>query len=193
MPCPASTYEEKAIPLIRKPDIRPYRGKLPQIASTAYIDPAAVVIGDVIIGEDSSVWPMTVIRGDVHHIRIGNRTNIQDGCVLHVMKDEYGLSLGDEVTVGHSVTLHGCTIESRVLIGMACIILNGAVIGTGSIIAAGSLITERSNIPPGSLVMGTPGKVKRQVTAMDLHSISAYAERYVGYKNIYLEEVAEHD
>ena len=193
MLCAATTYEEKATSLIRKPDIRPYRGKLPQIASTAYIDPAAVVIGDVVIGEDSSVWPMTVIRGDVHHIRIGNRTNIQDGCVLHVMKDEFALTLGDEVTVGHSVTLHGCIIESRVLIGMGCIILNGAVIGTGSIIAAGSLITERSNIPPGSLVMGTPGKVKRQVTAMDLHSISAYAERYVGYKNIYLEEAAEHD
>jgi carbonic anhydrase/acetyltransferase-like protein (isoleucine patch superfamily) len=179
--------------LIRKPDIRPYRGKSPQIASTAYIDPSAVIIGDVIIGEDSSVWPMTVIRGDVHHIRIGSRTNIQDGCVLHVMKDEYALTLGDEVTVGHSVTLHGCTIESRVLIGMGCIILNGASIGTGSIIAAGTLITERAVIPPGSVVMGSPGKVKRQITAMDLHSISAYAERYVGYKNIYLEESAAHD
>ena len=185
-----SFIKELAKPLTRKPDIRSYRGKSPQIASTAYIDPSAVVIGDVVIGEDSSVWPMTVIRGDVHHIRIGSRTNVQDGCVLHVMKDEYALTLGDEVTVGHSVTLHGCTIESRVLIGMGCIILNGAVIGTGSIIAAGTLITERSVIAPGSLVMGSPGKVKRQVSAMDLHSISAYAERYVGYKNIYLQEVA---
>lgn len=174
----------------RQPDIRAYRGKIPQIADSAYIDPSAVVIGDVVIGEDSGVWPMTVVRGDVHFIRIGKRTNIQDGCVLHVMKDQYPLVLGDEVTVGHSVTLHGCTIESRVLIGMGCIILNGAVIGSDSIIAAGTLITERTVIPSGSLVMGSPGKVKRPLTDADRQSIAAYAERYVGYKNIYKSEVA---
>lgn len=172
------------------PDIRPHHGKFPQIAASAYIDPSAVVIGDVVIGEESSVWPMTVIRGDVHFIRIGNRTNIQDGCVLHVMKDLNPLVLGDEVTVGHSVTLHGCTIESRVLIGMGCIILNGAVIGADSIIAAGTLVTERTVIPAGSLVMGSPGKVKRPLTEADQKSIAAYAERYVGYKNIYKSEVA---
>ena len=176
--------------LIRTPDIRPYKGKFPQIAASAYIDPAAVVIGDVAIGEESSVWPMTVVRGDVHHVRIGRRTNIQDGCVLHVMKDEYPLVLGDDVTVGHSVTLHGCTIHSHVLIGMGCIILNGAVIGANSIIAAGSLITERTVIPEGSLVMGAPGKVKRQLTEMDRESIGAYAERYSGYREIYREEAA---
>ena len=124
--------------MTRTPDIRPYKGKFPQIAASAYIDPASVVIGDVVIGEESSVWPMCVVRGDVHYIRIGKRTNIQDGCVLHVMKDQYPLVLEDEVTVGHSVTLHGCTIHSHVLIGMGCIVLNGAVIGTNSIIAAGS-------------------------------------------------------
>jgi carbonic anhydrase/acetyltransferase-like protein (isoleucine patch superfamily) len=177
--------------LNREPDIRPYRGKLPQIAASAYIDPAAVVIGDVVIGEDSSVWPRTVVRGDVHYIRIGIRTNIQDGCVLHVMKDQYPLILGDEVTVGHSVTLHGCTIESRVLIGMGCTILNGVVVGSNSIIAAGTLIPERTVIPPGSLVMGSPGKVKRQLTAIDQHSIEKYAERYAGYKEIYRNEAAE--
>jgi gamma-carbonic anhydrase len=177
--------------LNRVPDIRPYRGKYPQIAASAYIDPAAVVIGDVVIGEDSSVWPMCVVRGDVNFIRIGNRTNIQDGCVLHVMKEQYPLVLGDEVTVGHSVTLHGCTIESHVLIGMGCIILNGATIGTGSIIAAGTLITERTVIPPGSLVMGSPGKVKRELTAADLESIGKYAERYAGYGDIYRQEAAE--
>ena len=174
----------------RVPDIRPHHGKFPQIAASAYIDPSAVVIGDVVIGEESSVWPMTVIRGDVHFIRIGNRTNIQDGCVLHVMKDLNPLVLGDEVTVGHSVTLHGCTIESRVLIGMGCIILNGAVIGADSIIAAGTLVTERTVIPAGSLVMGSPGNVKRPLTEADQKSIAAYAERYVGYKNIYKSEVA---
>jgi len=175
------------------PDIRPYRGKWPQIAATAYIDRASVIIGDVVIGEDSSVWPMTVVRGDVNYIRIGKRTNIQDGCALHVMKDEYPLVLGDEVTVGHAVTLHGCTIESNVLIGMGCIILNGAVIGANSIIAAGTLITERTVIPPGSLVMGSPGKVKRELTDADQHSIAAYAERYVGYKNSYKSEAASGD
>ena len=172
----------------RTPDIRAYRGKFPQIAASAYIDPAAVIIGDVVIGENSSVWPGTVVRGDVHYIRIGARTNLQDRCVLHVMKDEYPLILGDDVTVGHSATLHGCTVESRVLIGMGSIILNGAVIGSNSIIAAGSLITERTQIPAGSLVMGSPGKVKRQLTAIDWNSIDEYAKRYAGYSEIYRAE-----
>jgi len=186
---PAITYGKFEF-LMRTPDIRPYQGKFPRIAASAYIDPAAVVIGDVVIGEESSLWPMTVVRGDVHHIRIGNRTNIQDGSVLHVMKDQYPLVLGDEVTVGHSVTLHGCTIHSHVLIGMGCIILNGAVIGSHSIIAAGTLITERTVIPEGSLVMGSPGKVKRQLLESDQHSIAAYAERYVQYAATYRNEVA---
>ena len=174
--------------MARQPDIRPYRGKQPQIAASAYIDPAVVVIGDVVIGEDSSVWPCTVIRGDVHYIRIGARTNIQDGCVLHVMRDEWPLILGDDVTIGHSVTLHGCTIESRCLIGMGAVILNGVVVGSGSIVAAGALLTERTVIPPGSLVMGSPGKVKRALSEIDKASIDAYAKRYVEYKNIYRSE-----
>jgi carbonic anhydrase/acetyltransferase-like protein (isoleucine patch superfamily) len=175
----------------REPDIRPYRGKHPQIALSAYVDPAAVIIGDVEIGEDSSVWPCSVVRGDVHYIRIGARTNIQDGSVLHVMRDECPLILGDDVTVGHSVTLHGCTIESRCLIGMGAVILNGVTIGSGSIVAAGTLITERSVIPAGSLVLGSPGKVKRALTGIDQASIDAYAKRYVEYKNIYRQEPAE--
>jgi gamma-carbonic anhydrase len=174
--------------LRRQPDIRPFRGKWPQIAASAYIDPAAVVIGDVIIGEDSSVWPCVVIRGDVHYIRIGARTNIQDGSICHVMRDEYPLILGDDVTIGHSVTLHGCTIESRCLIGMGAVILNGVTVGTGSIVAAGTLLTERTVIPAGSLVMGSPGKVKRLLTAIDQAAIDAYSQRYVGYKNTYRED-----
>src|SRR5206468_5050486 len=153
-----------------------------------YIDPAAVIIGDVVIGEDSSVWPCSVIRGDVHHIRIGARTNIQDGCVLHVMRDEHPLVLGDDITVGHSVTLHGCTIESRCLIGMRATLLNGVVIGEGSIIAAGTLLTERTIIPARSLVVGSPGKVKRTLTPIDQATIDRYSQRYVEYKNIYREE-----
>jgi carbonic anhydrase/acetyltransferase-like protein (isoleucine patch superfamily) len=170
--------------------IRAYRGKRPEIAASAYVDPAAVIIGDVVIGEDASVWPCAVIRGDVHYIRIGARTNIQDGCVLHVMRDEYPLILGDDVTVGHAVTLHGCKIESRCLIGMGSILLNGVTVGAGSIVAAGTLITERTAIPPGSLVVGHPGKVKRTLTAIDQAAIDAYAQRYVEYKNIYMQEVA---
>jgi carbonic anhydrase/acetyltransferase-like protein (isoleucine patch superfamily) len=180
-----------SIELSRQPDIRPYRGKRPQIAASAYIDPAAVIIGDVVIGEDSSVWPCTVIRGDVHHIRIGARTNIQDGCVLHVMRDEHALVLGDGVTIGHSVTLHGCSIESRCLVGMGAVILNGVHIGSGCIIAAGTLLLEGAKIPPGSLVVGHPGKVKRLLTGIDQASIDAYAERYVEYKNIYRKEPIE--
>ena len=170
--------------------IRSFRGHLPQIAASAYVDPQAVVIGDVVIGEDSSVWPCAVIRGDVHYIRIGARSNVQDGSVLHVMRDTNPLVLGDEVTVGHSVTLHGCTVESRCLIGMGSIILNGAVIGTGSIVAAGTLIPERTVIPPGSLVMGSPGKVKRALTVDDQASIDKYWNNYVGYKEQYKKETS---
>jgi carbonic anhydrase/acetyltransferase-like protein (isoleucine patch superfamily) len=161
---------------------------MPQIAASAYVDPAAVIIGDVVLGEHSSVWPCAVIRGDVHYIRIGERSNVQDNSVLHVMRDTNPLVLGDNVTVGHSVTLHGCTIESRCLIGMGSIILNGVVIGSGSIVAAGTLIPERTVIPPGSLVMGSPGKVRRPLTEEDQQSIDRYAQNYFEYKEIYKAE-----
>ena len=176
--------------MTRQPDIRPYRGKHPQIAASAYIDPASVIIGDVVIDDDASVWPLCVVRGDVNYIRIGARTNIQDGSILHVMKDEYPLILGDDITVGHAVTLHGCTIESRCLIGMRATILNGVVVGESSMVAAGTLLTERTVIPPRSLVMGSPGKVRRTLTAIDQATIDMYARRYVEYKNIYKNEVA---
>ena len=169
--------------------IRSYKGRKPQIAASAYVDPAAVVIGDVTIGEHASVWPCVVIRGDVHFIRIGARTNVQDGSVLHVMRDEWPLILGDNVTIGHGVVLHGCTIESRCLIGMGSIILNGAKIGAGSIVAAGTLVPEGTDVPPGSLFMGHPGKFRRALTAEDQASIDNYAARYVEYKETYRAEV----
>jgi gamma-carbonic anhydrase len=168
--------------------IRSYRGRWPKIAKSAYIDPAAVIIGDVTIGERASIWPGAVVRGDVHWIRIGARTNIQDGCVLHVMRDEAALSIGDGVTVGHGVILHGCTIESRVLIGMGSIVLNHVQIGTGSIIAAGTLVPERTVIAPSSLFMGHPGKFRRSLSEQDLTTIDAYAERYIGYAESYRNE-----
>src|SRR5271170_2928068 len=165
--------------------IRSYQGHTPQIAASAYIDPQAVVIGDVVIGEHSSVWPCAVLRGDVNFMRLGARTNIQDGSVLHVMRDTNPLILGDEVTVGHAVVLHGCTIESRCLIGMGSIILNGAKIGAGSIVAAGTLVPEGTEVPPGSLFMGHPGKFRRALADADQDSIDAYAQRYVEYKETY--------
>jgi len=168
--------------------IRSYRGRLPRIAATAYVDPAAVVIGDVELGEHSSVWPCAVIRGDVHWIRIGARTNIQDGSILPVMRDEYPLLIGDSVTLGHGVILHGCTIDSRVLIGMGAIVLNGANIGAGSIIAAGTLVPERTIVAPGSLFMGHPGKFVRALTAGDQEAIDQYALRYVEYAETYRAE-----
>jgi carbonic anhydrase/acetyltransferase-like protein (isoleucine patch superfamily) len=169
--------------------IRSYLGKRPEIAASAYIDPAAIVIGDVTVGEASSVWPGVVIRGDVQRIRIGARTNIQDGSVLHVMRDKHGLEIGDSVTVGHGAVLHGCTIESRVLIGMGAIVLNGARIGTGSIIGAGTLVLEGTDVPPGSLFMGHPGEFRRTLTAKDLENIDAYAARYAEYAETYKAEM----
>jgi gamma-carbonic anhydrase len=163
--------------------IRSFGNQTPKIAPSAYLDPQAVVIGDVTIGEDASVWPCAVLRGDGHAIRIGARTSIQDGCVLHVQSGEYPLTVGDNVTVGHGVILHGCSVESGCLIGMGSIILNGAKVGTGSIIAAGSLIPERAEIPSGSLVMGVPGKIRRAVTEQERRQIAESAEHYVGWKD----------
>ena len=171
--------------------IRAFLGRSPAIAASAYIDDAAVVIGDVAIGEDASVWPGVVIRGDVHWIRIGARTNIQDGSVLHVMRDLYPLTLGENVTVGHGVILHGCMIESRVLIGMGAILLNNVRVGEGSIIAAGTLVPEGTQVPPRSLFMGHPGKLRRELTDRDLESIDAYAARYVEYAETYRKEIAK--
>ena len=168
--------------------IRSYRGRWPKIAASAYIDPDAIIIGDVTIGERASVWPGVVVRGDVHWIRIGARSNIQDGSVLHVMKDQYPLILEENVTVGHGVILHGCTIESRVLVGMGSILLNNARVGTGSIIAAGTLLAEGTKVAPGSLFMGHPGKLRRTLTPEELEGIDAYAARYLEYAQTYREE-----
>ncbi|HYM11029.1 MAG TPA: gamma carbonic anhydrase family protein [Bryobacterales bacterium] len=168
--------------------IRAYRGKAPQIAPSAYIDPSAQVIGDVAIGERSSVWCNSTIRGDVHYIRIGEESNVQDNCCLHVMNGEYPCVLGDRVTVGHSVTLHGCTVEDDCLIGIGAILLNGVRIGAGSIVAAGALVTERTQIPPRSVVMGAPAKVRRASTGVDFERIRRHASNYVEYRRIYRED-----
>lgn len=165
--------------------LRAYKGALPKVHPTAYVDQSAQVIGDVEIGEESSVWMNVVIRGDVNVIRIGRRTNIQDGSVVHVMRGTHPTRVGDEVTVGHAVLLHGCTIDDRVLVGMGAILLNGVTIGSDSIIAAGTLVTEGLEIPPRSLVMGSPGKVRRELSDADVASIRDYADRYVNYRKDY--------
>jgi len=168
--------------------IRSYKGVTPQFPETAYIDDSAQLIGDVIVGEHSSVWMNAVLRGDVREIRVGHYSNIQDNSVLHGMKEQYGVSVGDYVTVGHNAILHGCAVEARCLIGMGSIILNGAVIGSGSIIAAGTLIPEKTIVEPNSLWMGSPGKFRRHLDKKDEETILRYVDNYVAYKKSYLLE-----
>jgi carbonic anhydrase/acetyltransferase-like protein (isoleucine patch superfamily) len=168
--------------------IRSYKGISPTIPASCYVDESAQLIGDVVLGENASVWMNAVLRGDVHSIRVGAHSNVQDCSVLHGMKEKYGVFVGEYVTVGHSVTLHGCIVEDRCLIGMGAIILNGARIGAGSIIAAGTLIPEQTVVEPGSLWMGSPGKFRRKLEDKDRESIQRYANNYLGYKESYLRE-----
>ena len=171
--------------------IRSYKGITPTIPASCYVDDSAQIIGDVVLGEHASVWMNAVLRGDVHSIRVGAHSNVQDCSVLHGMKEQYNVVVGEYVTVGHSVTLHGCVVEDRCLIGMGSIILNGARIGAGSIIAAGTLIPEKTIVDPGSLWMGSPGKFRRQLTAEDTASILRYANNYLEYKESYLREIGK--
>jgi carbonic anhydrase/acetyltransferase-like protein (isoleucine patch superfamily) len=165
-----------------------YKGNSPTIPASCYVDASSQIIGDVVLGEHASVWMNAVLRGDVHSIRIGAHSNVQDCSVLHGMKEQYGVFVGEYVTVGHSVTLHGCTIEDRCLIGMGSIILNGARIGAGSIIAAGTLIPEKTIVEPRSLWMGSPGKFRRKLDDNDQETILRYAQNYLRYKDEYLKE-----
>src|SRR5574342_923683 len=148
--------------------IRTFQGIKPTIPASCFIEDTGVVIGDVVLGEECSVWFHAVIRGDVNYIRIGDRTNVQDLCMLHVTHDTHPLIIGNEVTIGHSAILHGCTIRDRVLIGMGAIIMDGAVIGEDSVVGAGALVTEGTIVPAKSLILGSPAKVKRAVTENEL-------------------------
>jgi carbonic anhydrase/acetyltransferase-like protein (isoleucine patch superfamily) len=168
--------------------IRPYKGISPKIPQSCYVDESAQIIGDVTLGENASIWMNAVVRGDVNYIRIGANSNIQDCSVLHGMLNQWPVEVGDWVTVGHSVTLHGCVVGDRCLIGMGVIVLNGARIGEGSILAAGTLIPEGMVIEPRSLVMGAPGKVRRQLNDDDQEMILRYARNYLGYREAYLAE-----
>jgi len=168
--------------------IRSYLGLSPTVPASCYIDPSAQLIGDVQLGEKSSVWMNAVIRGDVNSIRIGAFSNVQDCAVLHGQRYVYPVTIGDWVTIGHNATVHGCIVEDECLIGMGAVILNGAVIGAGSIIAAGAVIPEKTIIPPRSLVAGVPGKLRRTLGDDDLKLIRMYAQNYLDYTAIYLNE-----
>ena len=159
--------------------LRTFRGIQPTVDPTAYVDVSAQVIGDVHIGRESSVWMNVVVRGDVNTIRIGARTNVQDGSVLHGQTGTHPVSVGDEVTIGHGAIVHGCTIEDRCLIGMGAILLNGVRVGAESIVAAGSLLPENFQVPPRSLVMGSPAKVRRTLLDAQIAAIRRYAANYV--------------
>jgi carbonic anhydrase/acetyltransferase-like protein (isoleucine patch superfamily) len=166
--------------------LRPYRGIAPRVHPSAFIDESAQVIGDVEIGEESSVWMCVVLRGDVHAIHVGRRSNLQDGTIVHGMTGTHPVAIGDAVTIGHGAILHGCTIEDQCLIGMGAILLNGAHVGGGSVVAAGTLLVEGMKVPPKSLVMGSPGKVRRLLTHAEIAGIQRYADHYVGYRLDYM-------
>lgn len=165
--------------------VQPFNSISPKIHDSAFIAENAFVIGDVEIGEDSSVWFGSVVRGDVNYIRIGARTNIQDHTIIHVNTGTHPTILEDEITIGHRVTLHGCYVESGSLVGIGSIILDGARIGSQSLIAAGSLVTPNTQIPPHSLVMGAPARVKRELTNEELENITKNWQHYVELKNEY--------
>ncbi len=166
--------------------LRSYKGISPQVAASAYVDESAQVIGDVTLGEHASVWMNAVLRGDVAAIRVGANSNIQDCSVLHGMRNKHEVVVGEWVTVGHSVTLHGCTIADRCLIGMGAVILNGARVGAGSIIAAGTVIPEGTQVAARSLWMGVPGKFRKSLGDADQEMIVRYARNYLEYKEQYL-------
>ena len=168
--------------------ITAYKGIAPIIADTALVAPGAHIIGDVQIGEHSSIWFNCVLRGDCYYIRIGESTNIQDGTVIHATNGRFPTIIGNRVTVGHSAVLHGCTINDRSLIGIGAILLDDVTVGEESFIAAGSLVTPGTVIPPRSMVMGAPAKVRRQVTDEEVARIDQHWQHYIEYKNQYLIE-----
>ena len=166
--------------------ISDFEGKSPNIDSSCFIAPGVDIIGDVSIGRDSSVWFGSVLRGDMHYIKIGSRSNIQDNCTVHVTTDVHPTIIGDEVTIGHNVIIHGCEIEDRCLIGMGAIIMDGAVIGSGSLIGAGALVSPGTVVPPNSLIVGLPGKVVRETTEAERTETIERAQHYIDFSRKYM-------
>jgi carbonic anhydrase/acetyltransferase-like protein (isoleucine patch superfamily) len=171
--------------------IRGYQGKTPVVPASCYVDVSAQLIGDVELGEQASVWMNAVLRGDVNSIRVGARSNVQDCAVLHGMRYVYPVIVGEMVTIGHNATVHGCVLEDEVLVGIGATILNNARVGEGSIIAAGAVVPEQMVIPANSLVVGVPAKIKKTLGDEDRKLILKYAQNYLDYTKIYLEEMAK--
>ena len=168
--------------------IRSYQGILPQMPASCYVDLSAQVIGDVMLGENSSVWMNAVLRGDVNSIRVGTNSNVQDCAVLHGQRNLYPVVVGDWVTIGHNATVHGCIVGDAVLIGMGVTILNDCHVGEGSIIAAGAVLPEHTVVPPRTLWAGVPAKMRRELSEGDRALILEYAQNYLDYTAIYLNE-----
>jgi carbonic anhydrase/acetyltransferase-like protein (isoleucine patch superfamily) len=175
-----------------QPLILPYNAIRPQIHPAAVVLPGSVIVGDVAIGEHSSIWFNCVVRGDVHSIRIGARTNIQDLSMLHVTNGRFSLTIGDDVTIGHRAIVHGCTVNSSVLVGMGAVLLDGCVVDSFTIVAAGSVVREGQHIPSGVLAAGVPARVVRDLTPSERESILDIAAQYVGYAQSYAGIVSEH-
>ena len=171
--------------------IRSYQGRLPQFPASCYVDLSAQVIGDVTLGERSSVWMNAVLRGDVNSIRVGANSNVQDCAVLHGQRTTFPVVVGDWVTIGHNATVHGCVVADEVLIGMGATILNGCRIGAGSIIAAGAVVPEGTQVPPRTLWAGVPAKLRRELGDNDRALILEYAQNYLDYAEIYLNAEAD--
>lgn len=168
--------------------IRSFQGRWPVVPSSCYIDHSAQVVGDVTLGENSSVWMNAVLRGDVNSIHVGANSNVQDCAVLHGQRNLYSVHVGDWVTIGHNATVHGCIVEDAVLIGMGVTILNDCRIGEGSIIAAGAVLPEHTVVPPRTLWAGVPAKMRRELGEEDRRLIVEYAQNYLDYTTIYLAE-----
>jgi carbonic anhydrase/acetyltransferase-like protein (isoleucine patch superfamily) len=166
--------------------LRAFRTVRPIVDPSAFVDQSAQVIGNVTVGRESSIWMNAVIRGDINAIRIGDRTNVQDGSIVHVMRGTHPTTIGDDVTIGHGVVVHGCMVEDRCLIGMGAVLLNDCRIGAGSIVAAGALVPEGMVVPSGSMVMGVPARVRRTLTVEENTSIVDYATNYTRYRLEYM-------
>ncbi len=177
----------------RATGVLPYGNVAPKLGEDVFIAPGAWVIGDVVIGARTSIWFNTVVRGDVHYVRIGSETNIQDNCTLHVTEGTFPLEMGDRITVGHRAVIHGCVIEDDCLIGMGAVIMDGSRIGKGSLVAAGALVKPGFVAPPGSLVMGVPAIVKRPVNEHEKELIREGAAHYLEVSARYLREGGEND
>lgn len=174
-------------------NLRPYLGKLPELGPRAYVDPTATVIGDVVLAEDVSIWPMTVVRGDVNFVRIGARTNVQDGTVVHVSHDGphsrlggFATIIGADCTIGHKAVIHACTIEDEVLIGMGAIVLDGAVVKKHAFVGAGSLVSPGKVVGEGELWLGNPARMVRRLSDEQIEGIRYSAQHYVRMKDRYL-------